>query len=110
MPFDGLPEGLVTDLVKLKIALDGVREGWTQCAFGLPKDDEHCAIGWLLVATDYDTKETARLALKYLYPALPERARKRERLESIWEYNDRGSHKRIVQLFDDAVKLAEQVG
>jgi hypothetical protein len=111
MPFDGLPEGLVTDLVKLRMALDGVKAGWTQSAFGLPEEDSHCAIGWLLTATEWDTAEATRLALKYLYPVLPERAKNRhERLASIWDYNDGGGHGRIVRLFGDAIKLAEKVG
>jgi hypothetical protein len=109
VPFDGLPEGLISDLVKLRIALDGIKTDWMKYGFGTASDAApHCAIGWLLVATDWDTGETTRLALKYLYPALPEKAKKRERLESIWNYNDGGGRERIVRLFGDAVKLAEQ--
>jgi ferric-dicitrate binding protein FerR (iron transport regulator) len=108
MPFDGLPEGLVTDLVKLRIALDGVRGGkWTAHHVGLKPDDEHCAIGWLLVATEGDRDEATRLALEYVYPALPEPAQKRERLKSIWQYNDAGGRKRIERLFTEASRLAE---
>ena len=109
MPFDGLPEGLISDLVKLRIALDGVKNGWTQHEFGSRWGTEHCAIGWLLEATDWDTGETTRLALKYLYPALPEKAKDPyDRLASIWGYNDNGGHARMVRLFGDAMKLAEQ--
>lgn len=107
MPFDGLPEFVVSDLVKLRIALDGVRTGWTDGRIGLQDAAEHCAIGWLLVATDWDRDEATRLALEYVYPALPEKARRTGRLESIYRYNDTGSQGRIAQLFVNACRLAE---
>lgn len=108
MPFDALPEGLVTDLAKLHIALDGVRDGgWAAGGLGLQRNDDHCAIGWLLVATEGDRDEATRLALEYVYPALPEQARKPARLRSIWEYNDAGGAKRIERLFIEASRLAK---
>lgn len=107
MPFDGMPEVRASDLAKLRLALDGVKRSWAQGRFGLGSRD-HCAIGWLLVATDWDYNETTRLALAYVYPALPERARKEERMESIWCYNDNGSRERVSRLFTDAIKLAER--
>ena len=106
MPFDGLPQGLLSDMAKLRVALDGVRDNWTTHEIGID-GDAHCAIGWLLVATDWDRDEATRLALDYVYPALPEKARRPERLRSIWRYNDAGSRKRVVRLFEDAVALAE---
>jgi hypothetical protein len=115
MPFDGLPEGLVSDVVKLRIALDGVRNrGWSNRAIGARgiggrPEGKHCAIGWLLVATDWDRDEVTRLALDYVYPALPEKARNdQKRMLSISRYNDRGSHKRVEQLFTDAIRIAEE--
>lgn len=108
MPFDALPQEVVSDLVKLRIALDGVRQHWRSYRVGSPRDAEHCAIGWLLVAADWDRDEATRLALEYVYPALPEKARKKGRLASVWIYNDTGGRKRIVQLFADAARLAEQ--
>jgi hypothetical protein len=109
MPFDALPEGLLTDMARLRLALDGVRTNWGTHHVGLQDAEDHCAIGWLLVATDWDRAEAVRLALDYVYPALPDKARNPDsRLRSIWEYNDRSSHKRMVGLFDDAVRLAEQ--
>jgi hypothetical protein len=108
MPFDGLPEGLLSDMAKLRLALDGVQRNWKKFKIGLQADDSHCALGWLLVATDWDRDEATRLALEYVYPALPEKARKTERLRSIHQFNDFGSRKRVVQLFADAVQLAEQ--
>lgn len=36
MPFDGMPEALVSDLVKLQIALEGVKSNWRTGRFGLP--------------------------------------------------------------------------
>jgi len=109
MPFDCLPEGLVSDLVKLRIALDGVKNHWTNGELGWKTAADHCALGWLLVATEWDTEEATRLALKYVYPALPENARRKSgRLESIWRYNDNGEQQRVIRLFDKAVQLAEQ--
>jgi hypothetical protein len=108
MPFDGLPEGLVSDMVKLRIALDGVRRGWAQYEVGPQGAEHHCAIGWLLVATDWDRDEATRLALEYVYPALPRKARRLARLASIWTYNDGGGSRRIEKLFSNAVRLAEE--
>lgn len=113
MPFDGLPQGLLSDMAKLRVALDGVRgRAWSNHAigareFGGGPEAPHCAIGWLLVATDWDRDEATRLALEYVYPVLPETARKEGRMRSISNYNDHGARKRVVQLFEDAVKLAE---
>src|SRR5580765_127232 len=109
MPFDGLPEGLLTDLARLRIALDGVRSGqWQTGAIGMGAGDDHCAIGWLMVATDWNEDEALRLALEYVYPALPPKAQKKSRIASIWRFNDSGSRKRVVRLFEDAERLAEQ--
>ena len=68
MPFDGVPEGVVSDLVKLCIALDGVCRRWSNTSIGAREiggrpDAPHCTLGWLLVATDWDRDETTRLAL-----------------------------------------------
>jgi hypothetical protein len=111
MPFDGLPEGVVSDLVKLRIALDGIKnpQRWAKGSIGLKDELPHCAIGWLMSATDGDLDETTRLALKYVYPALPPKAQKAEKMYAIWTYNDTGGHKRMISLFSDAVRLAEQV-
>lgn len=106
MPFDGLPESLLSDLVKLRIAADGIRGGWKQCKFGLSDEEKHCAIGWLLVATDWDQAEATRLAVDYLYPALPAKSRKSSRLRSVWKYNDDQKHADVVALFENAMVLA----
>lgn len=108
MPFDGLPNGLLSDLAKLRVALDGVKRGWDTHVFGPPGADRHCAVGWLLEATGWDTAETTRLAVRYLYPVLPDRAKTYRHLRSVWEYNDSHGHARIIKLFDDAVRLAEK--
>ena len=110
MPFDGVPEGVVSDLVKLRIALDGVRTHWREGAIGRQTDATHCAIGWLLVATEWNRDEAVRLALDYVYPALPEKARdpSEGRLEAIASYNDNGSASRIEKLFTNACQLAER--
>lgn len=109
MPFDGMPDGLLSDLAKLCVALDGVRERWTDGSLGL-NGDNHCALGWLLVATDWDEDEATRLALKYVWPALPEKARGLScgRIESIYRYNDGGGQGRVEKLFANAVALAER--
>lgn len=109
MPFDGVPEGLVSDVVKLRVALDGVRGGWMGRHVGGRNEDKHCAIGWLLEATDWNRDETVRLALQYVYPALPPRRQHPEdRLASIVQFNDSTGRERIAKLFEDAVRLAEQ--
>jgi hypothetical protein len=110
MPFDGLPAGLLSDMAKLRVALEGVRDKWTTDKVGLQNSVDHCAIGWLLVATDWNRDDAVRLALDYVYPALPQKARRGcdGRLEAIWSYNDDGDQRRIVKLFNDAVRLAEQ--
>jgi len=114
MPFDGLPEGLVSDLVKLRIALDGVRRRWSNTSIGAREiggrpEAPHCTLGWLLVATDWDRDEATRLAVDYVYPALPVTAQKTSsKMRAISDYNDRGSRKRVVQLLTDAVQLAER--
>lgn len=107
MPFDALPEIVVSDLVKLRIATEGIRRGFRQCEFGLAGDETHCAIGWLLVATEWDEAEATRLAVDYLYPALPKKARKPSRLLSVWKYNDNHEHDDLVGLFEKAMTLAE---
>src|SRR5215472_3198784 len=105
MPFDAFPEGLTDDLVKLRTALNGVRTGWTEGSIGKGEAD-HCAIGWLLVATDWDRDEAVRLALEYVYPALPQKARKPHRkITSIYVYNDDHSQRTIEKLFINAVRL-----
>jgi len=113
MPFDGLPEGLLSDMAKLRIALDGVRQRWAAGTIGIENADRHCALGWLLVATEWNRDEAVRLALDYVYPVLPEKVRERgsragePRLGLIVQYNDNGSRKRVEQLFSSAVALAE---
>lgn len=111
MPFDGTNALQSEDLVKLRVALEGVRgRGWSNHAIGARRPEApHCALGWLLVATDWDRDETTRLALDYVYPALPESARREgNRMRAISDYNDRGSRERVVGLFTKAVELAEE--
>lgn len=107
MPFDAMPEVVVSDVARLRVALDGVRNGWARYHIGL-RGGDHCALGWLLEAADWDRDEAVRLALKYVYPALPASARHNDRLVSIYRYNDFGSHRRIERLFADACRLAEE--
>jgi hypothetical protein len=113
MPFDCLPEQLLTDLVRLKLARDGIagHEGWTQHELGLADEPAHCVIGWLLAATDWDAREATRLLVDYVYPALPESAQKqfKGRASAVYHYNDEyyRTQQRVVRLFDDAIRLAE---
>ena len=108
MPFDGVPSGWSEDLVRLRVALDGVRNGWRRGAIGRQTEAEHCALGWLLVATDWDIDAATRLALDYVYPALPPAAqRPTPTMQAIYRYNDSKGRARVEQLFADAVKLAE---
>jgi hypothetical protein len=113
MPFDCLPEQLLTDLVKLKLARDGIAggQGWSQHELGLTDEPSHCVIGWLLVAADWDAREATRLLVDYVYPALPDSARTqvKGRVSAVYHYNDGGyqTQRRVVRLFDDAIRLAE---
>jgi hypothetical protein len=113
MPFDCLPEHLLTDLVKLKLARDGIAgdSGWAQSELGLADEPQHCVIGWLLVAADWDAREATRLLVNYVYPVLPESARNgfKGRASAVYHYNDEEcrTQQRVVRLFDDAIRLAE---
>jgi hypothetical protein len=109
MPFDGLPEGVVSDLVKLRLARDGLAKNWEQGALGHQADDTHCAIGWLLVATDWDPAETARLAHDYLYPALPKCRRLTDArpVNAVIDFNDDSQRVgTVLRMFDRAIVLA----
>jgi hypothetical protein len=107
MPFDGFPPGLLSDLAALKVALAGVRTGWRTGALGI--EGKHCALGWLLHAADGNAKIATRLAVDYVWPALPESARKGKdtRIEAIYRYNDHWGHANTIKVFDRAVELAE---
>jgi hypothetical protein len=108
MPFDALPESIVSDLVKLRIARDGLasKDGWCQGKFGLENDRSHCVIGWLLKATEYDERESVRLLVKYIYPALPKSAQLSDRIEAVYRFNDRQRKPAVTKLLDDALRLA----
>jgi hypothetical protein len=110
MPFDGLPESVVTDMLRLRIARDGIKRAWGQGPFGAPGAEKHCLVGWLLEATEWDEAETVRLAVDYVYPALPEKAQKPDaRMISVWQYNDSHTrtHAQVLRLMDRAIELAE---
>jgi|SRR5215472_5858078 len=112
MPFDALPEGLVSDIVKLRMARDGIAGGWQKGALGLEDDTRHCVIGWLLEAADWDAREATRLLVNYVYPALPEKAKAaaKDRVRAVYTFNDgRHSKRPLIQLLDAAIKLAEPV-
>lgn len=108
MPFDGLPEGLLSDIAKLRVALAGVEKKWRCGALGLIPEESHCALGWLLVATDGNIKDATRLAVDYVYPALPDSARRGSRIESIYRYNDLRGQNSVAKLFKNAVDFAER--
>jgi hypothetical protein len=110
MPFDLLPEREAEDIVRLRVARDGVGAHWCTGKIGIEDDPRHCAVGWLLVATDWDPGEATRLALEYVYPALPPtvQAKYNGRLEAIWKFNDGADKKRVLRLFNDAIALAEK--
>lgn len=115
MPFDALPEIVVSDLVRLKVALGFVSDKakWLgpERQVGLRGRERHCAVGWVLEACDWDKEAALKLVRDYLYPALPEKAKKEKRgiVWSVSDYNDRHQHKDVVAVFERAVKLAEAV-
>lgn len=109
MPFDAMPERVAEDVVKLRVARDGVGAGWRTSKLGLEDDQRHCAIGWLLVAADWDEAEATRLALEYVWPALPAgaKAKYHGKLEAIYKFNDNsGTSTRMLALFNAALGLA----
>jgi hypothetical protein len=113
MPFDAMPEIVVSDLVRLKVALGliGEKDKWSAGRVGYRGGERHCAVGWVLRACDWDKEAALKLVADYLYPALPETA-KNERKGVVWsvsDYNDHHKHKDIVAVFERAVTLAEAV-
>lgn len=115
MPFDALPEIVVSDLVRLKVALDliGDQSKWfgKERKVGVRGGERHCAVGWVLRACDWDEAAALKLVADYLYPSLPEKAQKERRglVWSVSDYNDNHKHADVVALFERAVKLAEAV-
>jgi hypothetical protein len=113
MPFDCLPEIVVSDLVRLKVALGLISDKpkWSDERVGYRGGEHHCAVGWVLRACDWDKEAALKLVTEYLYPSLPTRAKneKRGQVWSVSDYNDRHQHKDIVEVFERAVKLAEAV-
>lgn len=109
MPFDCLPDSAVSDLIKLRIARDGLAGGWQDGALGLQDEAQHCAIGWLLTATEWNEREATRLIAKYVYPALPKVPRGATRISAVYRFNDSHGRDAVVKLFNDAIRLAETV-
>jgi len=109
MPFDALPKNVVSDVVRLTFARDGLAKGWRQMGLGERGADSHCLLGWLLEASDWDTEEATRLALEYVWAALPER-RKREcygKMRAIYAFNDEASGSwEVVGVLDRAIESA----
>jgi hypothetical protein len=106
-PDGGLPrcrltdcEGLLSDMAKLRVSVQ--RGDWVVGQVGGQMAAEHCAIGWLLVATDWDRDEAVWLASLRLRRCL--KARNDMPIQSTIAITI-GGRKR-VRLFDDAVKLA----
>ena len=106
MPFDALPANPVSDVVRLKVARDGLAKGWRQMGLGERGAETHCLLGWLLEASDWDTEEATRLALEYVWAALPDR-RKREcfgKMRAIYTFNDEASGSgEVVGVLDRAI-------
>jgi len=113
MPFDALPEKLISDLLALRLAREGIKTGWQQGPFGIQGEERHCLVGWLLASTDYDMAETTRLAVDYVWPALPVHAKRKTeaKIENVWHYNDACGRKHgdVLKVMDDAIALAEKV-
>src|SRR5215831_8814143 len=113
MPFDALPEKLISDLLALRLAREGIKTGWLQGPFGIQGEEGHCLVGWLLASTDYNMAETTRLAVDYVWPALPANARRcksETKIENVWRYNDSDEcrHEDVLKVMDDAIALAEK--
>ena len=106
MPFDALPDNLVSDLVRLRIVRDGVATNWATGELGVETDNNHCLIGWLLVATEWDEAEATRLALEYLHPVLPKRSQRGPGIASIMAFNDELTRNRVLKLVDDGIARA----
>ena len=105
MPFDPLPVDLVDDFTRLRVVRDGVagQTTWCKGELGAPASETHCLLGWLLVSTDWNVPEATRLAIDYLYPALPEKQRKCNVMKSLYDYNDKHGRDAVVALIDRAI-------
>lgn len=72
---------------------------------------EHCLLGWLLEATEWDAREATRLAQRYLFPALPEAQRRNAGvMASIYSFNDGRSLVSVLRLVDAALAKAAEHG
>jgi hypothetical protein len=105
MPFDALPAPVLDDLARLHIVRDGVaaENSWDQVSLGGRCATQHCLLGWLLVATDWDVDEAARITVDYLYPALPPSAQKRSPTFSVSKYNDNHGRAAVLRVIDKAM-------
>lgn len=107
MPFDALPENIVSDVIKLRLARNGIAEKRTIGELGLKGEEDHCALGWLLEAADHDPREAARLAVQYLWPAMPKSARNgTSKVWAIAQHHDHRSTDYVVRWFDRAIAIA----
>lgn len=111
MPFDALPEHVADDVARLKVVRDGVAnpETWCRGQLGETGGGPRCLLGHLLVACGQDTANATRIAVQYLWPALPEISRKhRLIMPALYSFNDRRSQDDVVALVDRAIAQAEK--
>jgi len=108
MPFDAMPAEVLDDLARLRIVRDGVSRdhSWCKHELGGRAATQHCLLGWLLVATDWDAQEATRLAFEHLYPALPPSARNENAgvMSSLYQHNDYRGRGAILAVIDRAIE------
>lgn len=112
MPFDTLQDQALTDMVRLMVVRDGIagERSWCKGDLGGRKSGEHCLLGWLLVATDWDEAEATRLAVDFLYPALPPKAQRLGVgiMGSLYRFNDSRGRAALLELVDNAIAKAQR--
>lgn len=118
MPFDGREFRVETraelELRILREARDGIArpEFWVQRSLEI--FGARCAIGWVMYAGLVTGHESAwRLPTKLLWPALPwywRIATLKNRHGTVARFNDMPwrSHRRMVRLYDRAIRLAKR--
>ena len=116
MPFDGrnfvVSPAKQRDLAILRTARDALARPGNWIQGTLHYDGARCAVGWLIAAAGEGPVKASYnpLIAKLLQPALPRGYRSNSPTFGVGRFNDVPwrRKRRIVQLFDDAIRLREK--